>query len=142
MKTRIKEVRTTLKLTQKQFGERLGVRQNTVAGWERGAKPSAAALKNICNEFGVSKTWLESGEGEMLDVNGTYNRAELKHLFPTLSAEAVALIQSIAALSPEHQKLLVQFISEGAESIRRAGGTEKMRELAEQFQKEERQTAG
>ncbi|KKL69643.1 hypothetical protein LCGC14_2112860 [marine sediment metagenome] len=35
---RIKALRKNLGLTQQQFGDRLGVRQTTVAHWERGTR--------------------------------------------------------------------------------------------------------
>lgn len=143
MKTRIKKLRTTLNLTQKQFAERLGMKQNTIAGYESGrAAPSKATVRNICHEFGVSEEWLREGTGEMFTRGLSLDLSVLRDLFPNLSPESIALIQSIAKLSPEHQKLLAQFITEGAANIQQTWNKDTMRELAEQLEKEETQVAG
>lgn len=66
MNERIKALRKSLDLSQSAFGDRLGVKQNTVATWESGARtPSDAIIKSICREFGVDEVWLRHGEGEM-----------------------------------------------------------------------------
>lgn len=66
MKDRIKALRKALGLNQTQFGERIGVKQNTVAVYELGrAIPSESVITLIQREFGVSEEWLRTGEGEM-----------------------------------------------------------------------------
>ena len=66
MKDRIKEVRKALGLSQAEFGSRVGVKGNTVGNYEIGLRtPSDAVIFSICREFGVSETWLRTGEGEM-----------------------------------------------------------------------------
>lgn len=66
MKDRIKAVRKAAKLTQVQFGERLGVKGNTVTGYETGLRnPTDAVVKAICREFDVNENWLRYGYGEM-----------------------------------------------------------------------------
>lgn len=66
MQYRIKELRKRLHMTQMQFGERIGVKGNTVTGYETGLRnPTDAVVKSICREFGASETWLRTGEGEM-----------------------------------------------------------------------------
>lgn len=63
---RIKAVRKHFKLTQTEFGERLGVKGNTITGYENGTRtPSNAVVVAICDKFGVNQYWLETGEGEM-----------------------------------------------------------------------------
>ena len=66
MGERIKKARKALDLTQQAFADRLGMKQNTVATYEMGrTNPSDPAIKSICREFGISETWLRTGEGEM-----------------------------------------------------------------------------
>lgn len=66
MKDRIKKIRKDSKLTQVEFGERIGVKGNTVTGYETGLRnPTDAVLRSICREFRVNETWLRTGEGEM-----------------------------------------------------------------------------
>lgn len=62
MKDRIKELRKDSKMTQVDFGERIGVKGNTVTGYETGIRtPSDAVIKAICREFGCAEDWLRYG---------------------------------------------------------------------------------
>lgn len=66
MQNRIKEVRKHLKLTQTEFGERIGVKGNTITGYETGLRsPSDAVITSICREFNVSEKWLRTGDGDI-----------------------------------------------------------------------------
>lgn len=66
MNERIKLLRKSLELNQTDFGARIGVKQGTVAAYESGARvPLDSVVVSICREFGVSESWLRSGEGEM-----------------------------------------------------------------------------
>ena len=66
MKDRIKKIRKEVKLTQVQFGEKIGVKGNTVTNYESGLRtPTHAVIKSICREFNVDENWLRTGEGEM-----------------------------------------------------------------------------
>lgn len=66
MEKRIKELRKSKKLTQTEFGARLGVKGNTITNYEKGLRlPSDAIITSICREFNVRREWLETGEGKM-----------------------------------------------------------------------------
>lgn len=74
MKERIKELRKSLKLNQTEFGNRIGIKQTTVAGYETGAKnPMDSVVKSICREFNINEVWLRTGEGEMFRKQSTEN---------------------------------------------------------------------
>ena len=63
---RIKEVRKAAGLTQTEFGERIGIKGNTITCYEKGIRePSEAIILAICREFNVREQWLRTGEGEM-----------------------------------------------------------------------------
>ena len=63
---RIKAVRKHFKLTQAEFGERIGVKGNTIATYEIGRNaPVDAIFSLLCREYGVNEIWLRSGEGDM-----------------------------------------------------------------------------
>lgn len=65
MKDRIKQVRKSQKLTQTAFGEKIGVKGNTVTNYETGLRtPTDAVIKSICREFDVSEEWLRTGKGK------------------------------------------------------------------------------
>ena len=66
MEQRIKMIRKSVHLTQTEFGEKIGVKGNTITGYENGLRtPSDAVIKAICREFHINETWLRTGEGEM-----------------------------------------------------------------------------
>lgn len=65
MQERIKEIRKHYKLTQTEFGERIGVKGNTITGYETGIRtPSDAVIVSICREFNCNEVWLRTGEGD------------------------------------------------------------------------------
>lgn len=66
MNERIRQLRKELKLSQTEFGKRLGIKQTTVAGYETGGRtPIDAVISLICREFNVNEKWLRDGVGEM-----------------------------------------------------------------------------
>lgn len=68
---RIGVIRRHLKLTQKAFGEKIGVAGNTVTNYENGRRePMEATIKAICREFNVNYDWLKYGEGDMFEALG------------------------------------------------------------------------
>lgn len=69
MNTRIKEVRTTNHLSQAAFAARIGLSASGIGMIERGYRtPQETTLRIICQTFGVSYTWLKTGEGNMMDA--------------------------------------------------------------------------
>lgn len=66
---RIKFVRKHFKLTQEEFGNKLGISRSMLVNIElnRLSKPEAKEpiIKLICREFNVDYIWLTTGEGEM-----------------------------------------------------------------------------
>ena len=73
MNKRIKEVRKELGLNQTEFGEKISVRQTTIAGYENGTRtPMDAVITAICKTFNVSESWLRTGKGEMFVQTSTF----------------------------------------------------------------------
>lgn len=65
MKDRIKKIRKDKKLTQVEFGERIGVKGNTITNYENGLRnPTDAIILSICREFNVNENWLRTGTGD------------------------------------------------------------------------------
>lgn len=66
MNTRIKAVRAALGLSQRAFGERLGVSRDVISNIESGRRvPKAPFLQLLCAMYGVDRRWLDTGDGEM-----------------------------------------------------------------------------
>lgn len=58
----IKKVRLDQGLTQTEFGSMIGVKGNTITGYENGVRvPSDSVINNICKTFGVNEGWLRHG---------------------------------------------------------------------------------
>lgn len=68
---RIRRIRTgsTAKITQEQFGARIGVSREVITSYELGrVEPPEPTIRLICREFGVSYVWLKDGVGEMEEI--------------------------------------------------------------------------
>lgn len=62
IKDRIKEVRTNLKLTQEDFGEKIGLSKSGISNIENGTRNvSPRHIKLICSIFDVNESWLRTG---------------------------------------------------------------------------------
>lgn len=99
MEQRIKAIRTEQGLTQAEFGARIGVKGNTVTGYETGARiPPEVVILSICREFSVSEQWLRTGEGEM---------------YRTLSAdeELAAFFGNVLSGEPDFRRRLLAALS-------------------------------
>ncbi|MGE9943178.1 helix-turn-helix transcriptional regulator [Bariatricus sp. SGI.161] len=76
MKDRIKLLRKELKLTQAEFGAKVGVKGNTIGNYEMGLRtPSEAVIFSICREFNVNEEWLRDGIDPMFVKSSPYERA-------------------------------------------------------------------
>ena len=66
---RIKHLRkTVLHLSQKEFAEKIGMKQTSVSTFEKkGATVTEQTRTSICTIFNISKDWLEYGNGEIFD---------------------------------------------------------------------------
>lgn len=83
---RIKTVRKQLNLTQTEFGNKIGIKGNTVTNYEADRRePQEVVLKAICDKFGVNYDWLKYGKGEMV---GGVDDDVLKLIDTMLSAES------------------------------------------------------
>ena len=111
MKDRIKQIRKANNITQTEFGEKLGVKGNTVTGWETGNRdPSDAIIKSICREFHIDETWLRHGVGEMQASESHVDK--LTNFFADVLATAPddrsAFIAALADLPPTFWPLVVE----------------------------------
>lgn len=66
IKDRLKELRKRLGLKQRDVAERLEVSVGLIGAWECGSDTiPKTRIYQLCNEYNVSRDWLERGEGEM-----------------------------------------------------------------------------
>ncbi|GHV89101.1 hypothetical protein AGMMS50267_14610 [Spirochaetia bacterium] len=82
---RIKHIRETLELSQRNFSTSLSLSSSYIAGVETDArKVNGRLIKLIVSEFGVNETWLTTGEGEMFARNPDEKFTKLVNLFKEL----------------------------------------------------------
>lgn len=63
---RIRELRKSLGLTLEKFGDKIGMKKNSISQIENGKNSvTEQVVKSICREFGADYIWLTTGEGEM-----------------------------------------------------------------------------
>ncbi len=63
---RIKYIRKDLKMSQKDFGEKIGLKPNSLSDIETEKNSvTEQTLKAVCREFNVSEQWLRKGKGEI-----------------------------------------------------------------------------
>ena len=123
MKDRIKQIRKHHKLTQVEFGERIGVKGNTVTGYETGLRnPTDAVILSICREFGVNKDWLLTGKGDMYDVPEDEVAAVVSDLLEECNPFydiIISIMKSYKKLDDKSQAALNSLIQELMENMKR-----------------------
>lgn len=89
MNSRIKELRKALKLSQDEFGAKLGITNTAISGYESGRRsPTEQIILSICRTFNVNENWLRYGEGEIFE--DLSENEELMVLIGKLSADGNA----------------------------------------------------
>lgn len=95
----IKYLREYLKLTQTEFGEKLGKRYNTIQNWERGRSiPDKTTKEHIKNTLNINLDWLFYDKGSMfLDKNKENNKYQwLIDTLDKLSEEDIKQVELLA----------------------------------------------
>ena len=105
MVNRIKLVRDALHLSQREFGERLGVSRDVISNIEYGrVQPKPLLLQHLCQMYRVNEHWLHTGEGRMFDeCPRTNDQCEealciFKSLRPEFQDYALEQIKKLAEL--------------------------------------------
>ena len=114
---RIKKVRQVEGLTQQVFGERLGVKQNSIALIESGKRnPSDQLLCGIVREFNICKNWLQDGIEPMKSPTTEESVDELirQHGLDGLDRQ---IILEFIKLRPEDRKAVKTFVQNIAKHL-------------------------
>ena len=125
MNYRIREIRKDNNLTQTEFGERIGVKGNTITGYENGTRiPSDAIILSICREFNVNEDWLRTGQGEKymrLSRKETVAAYVGKILGGKVTPMEETLIEFMAETSPQEWEELARIINRFTEKMAKPG---------------------
>lgn len=114
--TRIQTLRKAVGLSRRQFGEKIGKPQSSIAYLEtyEKAKVSDGIVDLICDTYGVRKEWLISGQGEMFQEDspaGNAEHSDLKDRLKSIREKEGLLQKDFAAqlgCSLDHIKSLEQ----------------------------------
>ena len=116
---RIAAVVTASGMTKTAFAEKINVSQPHVSRMVSGESiPSDRTISDICRVFGVSETWLRTGEGEMrLNLD---REEELTAIFAQIAASDDAkarLVKAFAMLPDEAYPKLEEYIKKIAQEL-------------------------
>jgi transcriptional regulator with XRE-family HTH domain len=96
---RLKTRRTSVRLTRKALGSRVGISAKSVQQYEDGLRnPAPGVVFNIAQALGVSEEWLR-GQVDTLEQSAPPPRPNL-----------FSLVSSILALSPEDRAALLRLL--------------------------------
>lgn len=85
MNARIRQLRKALNLNQKDFAEKIGLKQNAISYMEKsGFTVTEQNIKAICGQFGVNEGWLRTGDGKMF-LENEKKQKEFFDIFDELS---------------------------------------------------------
>ena len=116
MRDRIRAIRThkSVNMTQAEFSVALGLAPTSAASWEKKSNPQIPTESMrilICAKFGINRTWLETGDGDMFEpatkadetarmIESVSNSPAMRSLLATwaqLSDENKAVFEAFAA---------------------------------------------
>lgn len=112
MHERIKQIRRELGLTQTEFAERIGLKQNSIALIESGKRNiSDQAVLSICREYGVNEEWLRTGTGEKMTPDASDELEALVKKYDLSNADQV-LIEKYVNLKAGSRETIINFITD------------------------------
>lgn len=121
MGERVKELRKALGLSGEKFGEKIGLKRNSLSQIETGKNNlSEQNILAICREFNVNEDWLRYGTGEMfkdmtLDEEIISFIGEIQ--WDTSNTFKKRFISAISKLSEEEWNVLEKIIVDMASTI-------------------------
>ena len=108
---RIKAVRKAAGLNQKDFGTKIGIGMSAVSLLESGTNnPSDQTLRLICSEFGISRRWLETGEGEMIDPQVSSDIQSITRTMEGQSEAKKRLVRFVVNMPPELAEAFLAYL--------------------------------
>lgn len=111
MKERIRAIIEYAGITQVAFAKKLELQQSTVSMWLSGKNtPTDATKQLICKTFGISRTWLETGEGDMMDTSVEQDIELLTRAMECGSGAKKQLIRIVAAMPDDLLESMISYL--------------------------------
>ena len=114
---RIKELRKHLKLSQTEFGERIGLKTSAISKIEQeGSTVVDQNIKLICEKFNVSREWLTEGTGAMFaeTEDSLFARFAKEN---NLNEDEQAAARFFLRLDPEIRRATLQYVRQLAAEL-------------------------
>ena len=115
--SRIRELRKHLKLSQTEFGERIGLKTSAISKIEQdGSTVVEQNITLICDKFNVSREWLTDGAGEMFaETNDSlFDRFAKEN---NLTEDEQVAARYILRLTPEQRAAVLHHVRELAAQL-------------------------
>lgn len=117
MNTRLHHLRKLLKLSQEDFGKRLGVTGASISRLEKGERNiTERMILSACREYNINETWLRYGKGEMFlpieDGVSLLSNASLP-----IRDLILNIVTSFNELDDNEKKVICDYVSTVAERI-------------------------
>lgn len=111
MNERLKFLRKTLKLSQEEFGNKLGVSNTAISKLEKGENNITEQMAiSICREFNVEYAWLKMGIGEMFRKPDDDLIGKIGEILSGENETAKALFRAFAALDESDWQTIQKLI--------------------------------
>lgn len=115
---RIKLIRKTFHLSQKDFGAKLGVSRDVISNIEYGrVAPKDIMLHHICEVFGINEVWLRTGKGNMQELITAEQLETALQTIKTLDKDFYNIVVEIAKLK-EYQPAIYSILQQTLHSIK------------------------
>lgn len=122
MHDRIKDIRKALDMTQAEFAQRIGLKQNSLANIEIGRRNASNQLvTSICREFGVNLDYLLHGTGPMFAPKESTALDRIDQLLTGGNAFVKAVFVELADLSDDEWQVLHDFVQRVMERTKNPG---------------------
>ncbi len=104
---RIKHLRSLLKLSQDEFGQKIGIVRSGISNYEKGTREiTNQVFLSICREFNVSEEWLRNGVGEIF-VESDQQVVDEFLKTHNLNEKALTIVNGFLSLSEKERNLFV-----------------------------------
>ncbi len=109
---RIRYLRKDLKLSQKEFGEKIGLKHGAISRIEKsGNTVIDQNISLICSVFSIEEKWLRTGEGNIYKTNRPSSLDQAVNNNEPIHPKKLQMIQNFLSLPEEDQDILIKAIS-------------------------------
>lgn len=111
MNERLKTLRKSLKLSQEEFGSRIGISGGAISLLEKGTRNfTEQVIKSICREFNVEYLWFTIGKGEMFCATDDNIMAQVDNIMHGEPTFLKNLIKTFVESNPDDMAALERLI--------------------------------